>query len=49
MPNTFAPPGIERRLFGTLPNDATHLDIQPPKIALFDKLCMDPWLYVGDD
>ena len=29
VPNTFAPPGIERDPFGTLPDDVTDLAIQP--------------------
>ena len=32
--NTFALPGIEPRPFGTLTDDATHLAIQPPSVAV---------------
>ena len=34
VPNTFAPPGIEPRPFGTLTDDATHLAIQLPICTL---------------
>ena len=34
MPNTYALPGIEPGPFDTLPDDATHLAIQPPNIYI---------------